>query len=70
MSGKGDSMDTFMFTSESVGEGHPGKTCFAFTGEIKVFHYRLICRQNLRSSKRCCTRCSLGTGPKCKSSMW
>ena len=22
--GEGDSMDTFLFTSESVGEGHPG----------------------------------------------
>lgn len=24
--GKGDTMDTFLFTSESVGEGHPGTT--------------------------------------------
>ena len=26
----GDNMDTFLFTSESVGEGHPGEKSFLF----------------------------------------
>lgn len=66
MSGKGDSMDTFLFTSESVGEGHPGTyyLCyilnyrphnqFCFNKFIQCFLQEVLFvrfRQNMRSNQ-------------------